>query len=89
MNPSVYFSSNRLVSSIITSGCCLFPSLHIVCTALHCSPLMQEYHVLLGPFMDYANLSIQFGYATMFIVAYPLAMPMCFVSNYIGAHTVW
>jgi hypothetical protein len=40
--------------------------------------------VLLGPFMDYANLSIQFGYATMFIVAYPLAMVMSFVSNYVG-----
>jgi len=46
--------------------------------------IMDEYHVMLGPFMDYANLSIQFGYATMFIVAYPLAMAMSFVSNYVG-----
>jgi hypothetical protein len=44
--------------------------------------------VLLGPFMDYANLSIQFGYATMFIVAYPLAMVMSFVSNYVGEYPV-
>lgn len=43
-----------------------------------------EYHVLLGPFSDYANLAIQFGYATMFIAAYPLAMVMSFVSNYVG-----
>ncbi len=46
--------------------------------------ILDEYHVMLGPFMDYANLSIQFGYATMFIVAYPLAMAMSFVSNYVG-----
>jgi len=49
--------------------------------------IMDEYHVMLGPFMDYANLSIQFGYATMFIVAYPLAMAMSFVSNYVGKCT--
>lgn len=48
--------------------------------------IQEEYHVLLGPFMDYANLSIQFGYATMFIVAYPLAMAMSFVSNYVGEY---
>jgi hypothetical protein len=46
--------------------------------------IQDEYHVMLGPFMDYANLSIQFGYATMFIAAYPLAMAMSFVSNYVG-----
>ena len=46
--------------------------------------IQDEYHVMLGPFADYANLSIQFGYATMFIAAYPLAMAMSFVSNYVG-----
>lgn len=46
--------------------------------------IQQEYHVMLGPFADYANLAIQFGYATMFIAAYPLAMFMSFVSNYVG-----
>lgn len=46
--------------------------------------IQDEYHVMLGPFMDFANLAIQFGYATMFIVAYPLALPMSFVANYVG-----
>jgi hypothetical protein len=46
--------------------------------------IQQEYHVMLGPFADYANLAIQFGYATMFIAAYPLAMIMSFISNYVG-----
>eukprot|EP01038_Epipyxis_sp_PR26KG_P011020 gene11020-14800_t len=46
--------------------------------------IQEEYHVLLGPFGDYADLIIQFGYTTMFIVAYPLATLMSFVSNYVA-----
>lgn len=49
--------------------------------------IQEQYHVLLGPFTDYASLSIQFAYSTMFIVAYPLAMVMSLVSNYIGTYT--
>jgi hypothetical protein len=45
--------------------------------------ILDEYHVILGPFTDYASLIIQFGYATMFIAAYPLATFMSFVSNYV------
>jgi hypothetical protein len=46
--------------------------------------ILAEYHVILGPFADFAALAIQFGYATMFITAYPLAMVMSFVANYVG-----
>jgi anoctamin-10/anoctamin-7 len=45
--------------------------------------IQDEYHVILGTFQDYASLVIQFGYATMFIAAYPLATFMSFVSNYV------
>lgn len=46
--------------------------------------ILDEYHVILGTFRDYADLMIQFGYTTMFICAYPLATVMSFVSNYVG-----
>ena len=45
--------------------------------------MQEEYHVMLGPFADFANLTIQFGYTTMFVVAFPLATIIAFISNYI------
>jgi len=46
--------------------------------------MQEEYHVMLGPFADFANMTIQFGYTTMFVVAFPLATIIAFLSNYIG-----
>jgi anoctamin-10/anoctamin-7 len=37
----------------------------------------------LGTFADYADMMMQFGYATMFISSYPLATILAFVNNYI------
>lgn len=45
--------------------------------------MQEEYHVMLGPFADFANMTIQFGYTTMFVVAFPLATIIAFISNYI------
>ena len=42
---------------------------------------------MLGTFNDFANITIQFGYTTMFVVAFPLATIIAFISNYIGIRT--
>eukprot|EP01035_Chromulina_nebulosa_P017170 gene17170-22686_t len=46
--------------------------------------LQQDYDMVLGTFQDFADLVIQFAYATMFISAFPLATVMALVSNYVA-----
>jgi hypothetical protein len=45
--------------------------------------VLDEYELTMGPFFDYANYTLQFAYATMFISAYPLAIVLAFTYNYV------
>ncbi len=45
--------------------------------------MLETYDVMLGPFRDYVEMVIQFGYATLFVAAYPLSCLMAFINNYI------
>lgn len=44
---------------------------------------MPEYHVMLGSFEDMSEMSIQIGYTTMFVAAFPLATVLSLINNYV------
>lgn len=45
--------------------------------------LLNEFHVVNGSFQDYAATVVQFAYATMFVSAFPLALALALVNNYV------
>lgn len=44
---------------------------------------LEEYNILLGPFADYRDLVIIYGYTVLFVAAFPLAPLMALVNSYI------
>lgn len=49
--------------------------------------IRQPYDIIKGPLKDYAELAVQFGYVTLFVVALPAAPFLACISNYVEIRT--
>lgn len=54
---------------------------------VECEFDLEEFPLIEGPFDSYKELVFQFGYATLFAAAYPLAPLLSFMSNYVDIRT--
>ncbi|CAM9118497.1 unnamed protein product [Ectocarpus sp. 13 AM-2016] len=48
---------------------------------------LEQYDPIMGALMDYAELAVQFGYITLFVVAFPLAPLLALANNYVEARS--